>query len=73
MFQTAPANQESRVPASSSQRRRQVDKEENVEAFYDPSVGVLGCDGQPKKNPQSIYDPLTFPSNQPLGLGYFMK
>ena len=42
-------------------------KEENVEAFFDPAVGVLGCDGQPKKDPQSIYDPLIFPSNQPLG------
>ena len=42
--------------------------ESNVEAFFDPSVGVLGCDGQPKKDPQSIYDPLLFPANQPIGI-----
>ena len=48
-------------------------KEENVEAFFDPAVGVLGCDGRPKKNPQSIYDLLIFPANQPLGTKYVIK
>ena len=42
-------------------------KEENVEAFFDPSVGVISCDGLPKKKPLSIYDPLLFPGNQPIG------
>ena len=42
-------------------------KPENVEVFFNPEVGILGCDGQPKRNPQSIYVPSLFPSNQPLG------
>ena len=43
-------------------------KKENVEVFFNPDVGILGCDGQPKRNPQSIYVPSLFPSNQPLGM-----
>ena len=42
-------------------------KAENVEVFYDPDVGVLGCDGQHKANPISIYDPKMFSSHQNLG------
>ena len=42
-------------------------KEENVEAFFHPSVGVLGADGKPKVNPISIYDPKMFGNNQMLG------
>ena len=43
-------------------------KEENVEAFFDPAVGVLGSDGLPKANPLSIYDPKQFPPAQPISM-----
>lgn len=40
---------------------------ENVEGFFNPAVGIIGIDGKPKKNPQTIFDPSVFPSDQHFG------
>ena len=42
-------------------------KVENVEIFLNPRDGVLGANGKPKPNPQSIFVPQLFPSDMEFG------
>ena len=44
-------------------------KAENVEIFLNPKDGVLGANGKPKANPQSIFVPQLFTSDVEFGKG----